>query len=64
MLVSPASLVFAIYAEIVAAVPGARRSIEVQGHRGAIGLAVENTAYGFAYAIEAGVEVLELDIVC
>ncbi|MBM3198643.1 MAG: hypothetical protein FJZ58_05245 [Chlamydiae bacterium] len=37
-------------------------SLEIQGHRGARGFYPENSLPGFAAAIEAGVEVLELDL--
>lgn len=37
-------------------------AVEVQGHRGARGLAPENTLPGFARALEIGVDVLELDV--
>lgn len=37
--------------------------IQVHGHRGARGLRPENSLPAFAYAIEQGVDVLELDIV-
>ncbi len=36
--------------------------IEVQGHRGARGLRPENTLPAFEYALEAGVDVLEMDL--
>jgi glycerophosphoryl diester phosphodiesterase len=36
--------------------------IEVHGHRGARGLYPENTLAGFAYAIDAGVDFIELDV--
>ena len=39
------------------------RTIEVQGHRGARALRPENTLPGFAYALDGGVDVLELDLV-
>ena len=35
--------------------------MEVQGHRGARGLAPENTLPGFARALGVGIDVLELD---
>ena len=38
------------------------RSIEVQGHRGARGLAPENTLAGFQLAIECGVDSIETDV--
>lgn len=36
--------------------------LEVQGHRGARGLLPENTLQAFAYAVDAGVDTLELDV--
>ena len=42
---------------------GASWAIEVQGHRGARGIRPENTLAAFRYAIELGVDVLELDLV-
>lgn len=38
-------------------------SIDVQGHRGARGHYPENTISGFLYAVELGVQTLELDVV-
>ena len=38
-------------------------NINVQGHRGARGLAPENTIYGFKKALDIGVNTLELDVV-
>ncbi len=38
------------------------RSIEIQGHRGARGLAPENSLPGFARALEIGVDAIELDV--
>ena len=38
-------------------------TIDVQGHRGARGLAPENTIYGFKKALDIGVNTLELDVV-
>jgi glycerophosphoryl diester phosphodiesterase len=40
---------------------GESRSFDLQGHRGARGLAPENTLAGFARALEIGVTTLELD---
>ena len=45
-----------------AAAPVQPTRIEVQGHRGARALRPENTLPAFSYAIEAGVDTLELDI--
>jgi len=40
----------------------ARRSLDVHGHRGAAGLAPENTLAAFRKAIELGVDALEMDL--
>ena len=37
-------------------------SVDIQGHRGARGLAPENTIVGFQKAIELGVTTLEFDV--
>jgi glycerophosphoryl diester phosphodiesterase len=55
-LLFPLLLVGEIYAGNVK-----NREIEVQGHRGCRGVLPENTLPAFAAAIEAGVDVLELD---
>ncbi|KAF8422099.1 glycerophosphoryl diester phosphodiesterase [Tirmania nivea] len=39
------------------------RKVGVQAHRGGLGLRPESTAYAFAYAIEIGANVLEMDMV-
>lgn len=39
------------------------RAIEVHGHRGARALRPENTMAAFAFAVEAGADVLEMDVV-
>lgn len=39
------------------------RKVEVQAHRGGIGLRPEETLYAFAYAMEVGAQVLEMDMV-
>ena len=49
-------------AGLVSAVPLAAQAVEVHGHRGARGLAPENTLPAFERAIELGVDVLEMDI--
>jgi glycerophosphoryl diester phosphodiesterase len=41
--------------------PAARAAFDLQGHRGARGLAPENTLAGFTRALEVGVTTLELD---
>jgi glycerophosphoryl diester phosphodiesterase len=50
---------------LVSATPAARagEGFDLQGHRGARGLAPENTLAGFARALEVGVSTLELDVV-
>lgn len=40
----------------------AEQGFDLQGHRGARGLAPENTLHGFAKALEIGVTTLELDV--
>src|SRR5262249_11398854 len=51
---------FAILGLLAAETPTPR--IEVQGHRGARARRPENTIPAFRYAIDAGVDVLELDM--
>ena len=41
---------------------GDRKSVCIVGHRGAAGLAPENTLMGFSRAIELGVDAIELDV--
>ncbi|MFQ5954576.1 MAG: glycerophosphodiester phosphodiesterase family protein, partial [Kiloniellales bacterium] len=41
---------------------GSAGGVEIQGHRGARGLAPENTLAGFALALSIGVTTLELDV--
>jgi len=43
--------------------PMAKQSVDIQGHRGARGLAPENTIISFKRALSAGVSTLELDVV-
>ncbi len=43
-------------------IPSTALAIEIQGHRGARGLAPENTLAGFEVALGVGVHVLELDV--
>lgn len=45
----------------IASIPAA--AFDLQGHRGARGLAPENTRSGFAMALEIGVTTLETDLV-
>ncbi len=42
---------------------GTHKTIDVQGHRGCRGLMPENTLQGFLYAIDLGVNTLEMDVV-
>ena len=42
---------------------GARRAFDLQGHRGARGLAPENTLAAFERALELGVTTIETDVV-
>lgn len=39
------------------------RKVQVQGHRGGSGLRPEETLWAFAYGMEVGVDVLEMDMV-
>ena len=55
-------LVFFPLALAAAAVAGAAEGLELQGHRGARGLAPENTLAAFAKALSLGVTTLELDV--
>lgn len=58
---------FPVFAAAVAAAVGwgspAAAQFDLQGHRGARGLAPENTIAGFARALAIGVTTLELDTV-
>jgi len=47
---------------LLAALPGAAAAFDVQGHRGARGLAPENTLAGFRAALAAGATTWELDL--
>lgn len=51
-----------VAALLLAAACGAAHALDLQGHRGARGLAAENTLHGFALALGIGVTTLELDI--
>ena len=46
----------------LALAPQVAHALDLQGHRGARGLAPENTLQGFAHALGIGVTTLELDI--
>jgi glycerophosphoryl diester phosphodiesterase len=48
---------------LVGAAPRPERGFDLQGHRGARGLAPENTLAAFRRALEVGVTTLELDVV-
>jgi glycerophosphoryl diester phosphodiesterase len=54
-----AALVFAIWAAFA---PASAQVVDLQGHRGARGLAPENTLTAFARALAIGVTTLELDL--
>ncbi|MFC4010345.1 glycerophosphodiester phosphodiesterase family protein [Nonomuraea purpurea] len=59
--------VVASAAVALAAMPGvaaadARRELDLQAHRGGLGLVVESSLAGFANALELGVSTLELDV--
>ncbi|KAF8053745.1 glycerophosphoryl diester phosphodiesterase [Lyophyllum atratum] len=56
------SLLFAGLAAVAHAHPRVPR-VEVQAHRGGLGLRPESTLQAFAYALEIGAEVLEMDTV-
>ncbi len=51
-----------MYVVLALLVPAAASALDLQGHRGARGLAPENTLASFARALEIGVTTLELDI--
>lgn len=51
-----------LLAAALVAAPAAAAAFDLQGHRGARGLAPENTLAGFARALEVGVVTLELDL--
>lgn len=50
-------------ATLLATAPAAGAGFEVVGHRGARGLAPENTIPGFSTAVQAGATAVELDVV-
>ncbi len=58
----PARALLALVAVLGLTAGCATRPFDLQGHRGARGLAPENTLTGFVRAIEIGVTTLELDI--
>lgn len=47
---------------LLLALPGAAAALDLQGHRGARGLAPENTLPAFARALSLGVDTLEMDV--
>jgi glycerophosphoryl diester phosphodiesterase len=51
-----------LLAAVLVAAPAAALGFDLQGHRGARGLAPENTLAGFAEALRIGVTTLELDL--
>jgi glycerophosphoryl diester phosphodiesterase len=51
-----------VAASVLAAAGGSAAAFDLQGHRGARGLAPENTLAGFAIAARVGVDTLELDL--
>lgn len=51
-----------LIAAIVMSLSGSAWALDLQGHRGARGLAPENTLPGFATALSIGVSTLELDV--
>jgi len=55
-----AALAFAAFLAVLA--PGPASAFDLQGHRGARGLAPENTLAAFERALELGVDTLELDV--
>ena len=55
-----AAIIPALLAGLAAAAPN-RRRVGVQAHRGATGMRPENTLQAFAYSLEIGVDVLEMD---
>jgi len=40
-----------------------KRGLQVQSHRGGLGIRPEETLWAFAYSMEIGVDVLEMDMV-
>jgi len=60
MFANPCRLLAALALTMLAALPAA--AFDLQGHRGARGLAPENTLPGFRRALEVGVSTLELDL--
>ncbi|KAF8458950.1 glycerophosphoryl diester phosphodiesterase [Terfezia claveryi] len=63
----PLSIAAVGFAALTQAAPSteerARKIVGVQAHRGGLGLQPESTAYAFAYAMEIGANVLEMDMV-
>ena len=53
---------FAAATAAIVVAASCRRRFDLQGHRGARGLAPENTLEGFALALSIGVSTLELDL--
>jgi len=61
MIRSPAGTLAALVFALSTVTGGAAWAFDLQGHRGARGLAPENTLFGFATALGIGVGTLELD---
>ncbi|RPA79274.1 glycerophosphoryl diester phosphodiesterase [Ascobolus immersus RN42] len=62
------ALLFAAVTALVSSVNAApskiqKRKLEVQAHRGGLGIRPESTLWAFAYSMEIGVDVLEMDMV-
>ncbi|KAF8475631.1 glycerophosphoryl diester phosphodiesterase [Kalaharituber pfeilii] len=62
-LLTLAAVGFATFAEAAPAPRAMKHIIAVQAHRGGLGLRPESTAFAFAYALEIGANVLEMDMV-
>jgi glycerophosphoryl diester phosphodiesterase len=57
------AIIAALVAAVLGLVGGPGLALDLQGHRGARGLAPENTLAGFETALAVGVDTLELDVV-
>jgi glycerophosphoryl diester phosphodiesterase len=58
-----ACLTSAVRAAVIPANDLPSRHVETQAHRGGLGLRPESTLWAFAYAMEIGADVLEMDMV-
>jgi glycerophosphoryl diester phosphodiesterase len=56
------SIAVAVFATAFSSVAATAQDFDLQGHRGARGLALENTLAAFAHALTIGVTTLELDV--